>query len=166
MSKILTEFKYSNLLGLSGPNGCGKTTLLKRLKLELGDTSVYMDQLSLETSRFIYLSSLLESFFEEDHEIYLELKRLGLNEKLTVNFNDLSGGEKQLIKILISCFLSTDLIFLDEPSSFLDIQKIKLITDFIKSQSKNRKFLIVDHDRSFLDNCCTKIILFKEFGLD
>ena len=166
MSKLLTELNNSNPLGLSGPNGCGKTTLLKRLKLELGGEVIYMDQMSLETSRFIYLGSLLENFFQANHQIYHEIEKLGLKEKMKVNFNDLSGGEKQIIKILISCFLSTDIIFLDEPTSYLDQKKIEQITDFLRTLSESRKILVVDHDSAFLDKCCQNIILFKELSLD
>ena len=73
---------------------------------------------------------------------------------------DFSGGEKsriQLAKILLQPY---DLLLLDEPTNHLDIPMIQWLEKYLKKS--NKPYIIISHDRAFLDNTITKIFELKD----
>jgi pleuromutilin/lincosamide/streptogramin A transport system ATP-binding/permease protein len=117
-------------IGLVGPNGCGKSTLLKIIaKLLEKDNGVISYS---KNTKFKYLP-----------QIHLEEEKL-------------SGGEiaKKILLPIISS--DADLFILDEPTNNLDIDGLNMLENFITKS--NKAFLIVSHDRAFLDKIVTKII--------
>lgn len=104
-------------------------------------------------------SALHEKFISDGGLEYKEraramLMRLGFDETLICTEADkLSGGQKT--KLLLAVFLlrDPDIVLLDEPTNHLDISSVDWLTEYIKSSKKT--FLIVSHDRYFLDQVTT-----------
>jgi ATPase subunit of ABC transporter with duplicated ATPase domains len=121
-------------VGLVGANGSGKSTLLKIIAglLEKDDGVVTHSK----TLKIKYLPQI----------------HVGADE----SERNLSGGEiaKKILQPIIAS--DADLFILDEPTNNLDEDGLKLIENFISKSS--RAFLIVSHDRMFLDNIVTKIV--------
>jgi ATPase subunit of ABC transporter with duplicated ATPase domains len=70
-------------------------------------------------------------------------------------YRELSGGEKQYIRLALALFAESDLIILDEPLSFLDRTKIRWLMDFIENSAGT--YLLVSHDEQFISPIANKI---------
>lgn len=158
-------------LGLVGRNGRGKTTLLRLLAGELeGRGTISLRQSCLRWPRPVSdpsrrtLDVLLEGVAPEDEwKIYRELSRLGLDEALLDRpFSTLSGGE-QTRALLAALFLDEGAYpMIDEPTNHLDGSGRALVSEYL--QSLERGFLLVSHDRAFLDGCVDHILALNPTG--
>lgn len=82
------------------------------------------------------------------------LKNFGFtDEMLSMPAKNLSGGQKTRLKLVTILLREPDIIMLDEPTNHLDIESINWLENFIKGSKKT--FLIISHDRFFLDNVTT-----------
>lgn len=133
-------FKHANFsiqqgekIGLVGSNGSGKSTLLKIL-----NGSIKQDEGGVSISKGVDLGYIPQEFDAED----------------------LSGGEKTK-KALAKIFSSkNDLLLLDEPTNNLDIEGLETLEKFVKESDKT--FLVVSHDREFLDRIVSRIFEIDE----
>lgn len=151
-------------LGLIGRNGKGKTTFLKLLlgKYEYKGTiskNVEFDYFPFEIENKEKMA--IEVVHEiapnaEDWEIIKELNLLNTNaEILYRNFNILSGGEQVKI-LLISLFLKgNNFLLIDEPTNHLDTETKENLVEYL---NKKKGFILVSHDRNFLDKVVDHII--------
>lgn len=147
-------------VGVIGPNGAGKSTLFKiLLGLEELDEGVVVRS---KNAKIAYLSQ--QDIWSEDEtaETYFEkicslpmwsLEQLapsiGLNsEHLYVPILSLSGGYRMRIKILGLVGQEPDLMLLDEPTNYLDLETTLVLERFL--QSYDKAFLLISHDREFL----------------
>lgn len=134
-------------IGLVGVNGSGKTTLLKCLIKEI---SVDEGIISL-LSNFSYISQS-----ENINEI-LYKNEVSKKFNAPLQYEEhLSGGEKVKMKISHALSENSPLIFLDEPTQNLDLSGINYLESLLKKYTGT--FILVSHDRNFLDSLCTKII--------
>jgi len=146
-------------VGVIGPNGAGKTTLFKILngQEELDDGIVVkskalkMGYLEQEVQWAADLT--LENYLSKCSLPIWELKALGIDlgldeEKFTVPMVSLSGGYRMRCKLLYLIGCEPNLMMLDEPTNYLDLETLLVLEKFL--QNFRQAFLLISHDREFL----------------
>ena len=115
-----------------------------------------------EMEKLINKSAELSSVYEakNGYEIEYKIKQVLTGLELTGEYEnlllqDLSGGERTRVSLAKLLLSEPDLLILDEPTNHLDLISIEWLEDYLKKY--NKAFLLVSHDRIFLDNVCTKI---------
>lgn len=168
-------------IGLVGPNGIGKTTLLKLLFGDLAADSGDIKQgVNLEFAYFDqYRQKLDEEATVQDNvaEGKQEVMMGGRSRHVLGYLQDflfpparartpvkaLSGGEKNRL-LLAKLFLKpSNILVLDEPTNDLDIETLELLEDIINQYQGT--VLIVSHDREFIDNTCSSVWAFEGDGV-
>lgn len=87
----------------------------------------------------------------------------GFTDKLDRKFRELSGGERQYIRLAVTLFSDSDLIILDEPLSFFDKKKTAWLTDYIKESKKS--FLVICHNVDFIRSFAMKIFDIDNYSI-
>jgi ATP-binding cassette subfamily F protein uup len=157
-------------IGLIGPNGAGKSTLLKILAgLEVQDEGACVKKQGLQIG---FASQLPEFKNHSILEALMDQTSPGTyDERLTrakilagkAQFSDfsanaslLSGGMKKRLDIARALMHEPDILFLDEPTNHLDLSGIMWLEKFLAKERLT--YLLISHDRYFLENCANKII--------
>ena len=167
-------------IGLVGPNGIGKTTLLKLLFGDLEADSGHVKQgVNLEFAYFDqYRQKLDEEATVQDNvaEGKQEVMMGGRSRHVLGYLQDflfpparartpvkaLSGGEKNRL-LLAKLFLKpSNILVLDEPTNDLDIETLELLEEIINQYQGT--VLIVSHDREFIENTCSSVWAFEGDG--
>ncbi|MBK7996452.1 MAG: ABC-F family ATP-binding cassette domain-containing protein [Blastocatellia bacterium] len=165
-------------VAIVGPNGCGKTTLLKTLigmlpatsgKIVLGKNTEIayfaQDRLDLDGEMTVwkYLAENAETIKvgSEFRNIrsYLSDFKFDSN-KLLSKIHTLSGGEKNRLVLAKLLLTSTNLLVLDEPTNDLDIDTLQWLEQALIDFPGC--VLFVSHDRFFLDKVATSVLVFEE----
>lgn len=160
-------------VGLIGPNGAGKTTFLKiladiehpdsgELSLKRGLQIGYVPQ-SCEFPNEAPRDILLESFpksssmddYEKEVEVETWLSKLGFTGEEPSALH-LSGGWKKRLALARALISSPDLLLIDEPTNHLDLEGILWLEKFLSKEAPT--YLLVSHDRYFLQNVTNRII--------
>ncbi len=182
--QILSDFTYSfspyDRVGIIGPNGIGKSTLLDAIVgikkptsgiIELGQT-INIGYLDQHTSELIVgqdLDKKIISFIEEVETKAQAGKTNIKASKILEGFlfppseqhkkiSKLSGGEKRRLTLCRILMQSPNILLLDEPTNDLDIRTLSVLEDFI--QNFKGCVIIVSHDRYFLDRTVERIFEF------
>ena len=159
-------------LGLIGRNGKGKTTFLKLLqgKYDYKGTiskNVDFDYFPFEVSNKNRMAIEIVNEIApniEDWQIIKELNLLNADiEILYRNFSLLSGGEQVKI-LLISLFLKgNNFLLIDEPTNHLDVETRNNLVDYLENK---KGFILVSHDRNFLDKVVNHIIAINNTNIE
>ena len=147
-------------VGVIGPNGAGKTTLFKiivsQVQLDSGEMtkSKNLNIGYLEQEAHEPLNVSAQEYLENTCTLPIwELKSLGtdlglLESHFSVPFHQLSGGYRMRMKLLSLIGREPNLMLLDEPTNFLDLESILALEDFL--QKYEGAFMLISHDREFL----------------
>ena len=183
--EVIKDFTYHMVrhdrIGVVGPNGIGKTTLMKLFQGALEPTGGTMGR--GETVRIGYFSQQLPTFKEDqrvldyirENRSYLHLpdgSSLSAGQLLErflfppshhgLPIRKLSGGEKRRLFLLRILMDTPNVLLLDEPTNDLDIPTLEVLEEFLDSYSGI--VITVCHDRYFLDRVVDKLFVFTGTG--
>ncbi|MBK6790130.1 MAG: ATP-binding cassette domain-containing protein [Rubrivivax sp.] len=168
-------------VGLIGPNGCGKTTLLKLILGELQPTRgsvrqgtrlqvAYFDQMRAALDLDATLGDTISPGSEwieigqppkvtRKHVMSYLGDFLFAPERARAPVRTLSGGERNRLLLARLFALPANVLVLDEPTNDLDIDTLELLEELL--QSYDGTVFLVSHDRRFLDNVVTSTIAWE-----
>ncbi len=169
------EIKRGEVLAVMGANGLGKSTFIKMIANQLKP-----DSGNINPSKEIKISYKPQYISPEDKTVenYLKhhagaemnsgwyqqniMEKLNLKSLLENNLKNLSGGELQKVYVAGCLSGDSDLIVLDEPSAFIDIEDRIHLTEVIKefAQKKNVAIVVVDHDVQFIEYLADRMLIF------
>ena len=183
--EVISDFTYHMVrhdrIGVVGPNGIGKTTLMKLFQGAVEPTKGTMGR--GETVRIGYFSQMLPDFKEDqrvldyirENRSYLHLpdgSSLSAGQLLErflfppshhgLPIRKLSGGEKRRLFLLRILMDAPNVLLLDEPTNDLDIPTLEVLEEFLDSYSGI--VITVCHDRYFLDRVVDKLFVFTGAG--
>lgn len=181
---LIDDFDYIVLknqrLGIIGPNGCGKSTLIKIIagliepdsgSVEIGETiqlgyfAQEVPDMNTEQRVIDYIKDVAEYLPTKDGRIPASqmLERfLFTPEMQYAPVSKLSGGEKKRLYLLKVIFTGANVYLFDELSNDIDIQTLTILEDFLNSFPGI--VITVSHDRYFLDNVVDRIFEFDGNG--
>ncbi|EKJ86821.1 ABC transporter, ATP-binding protein [Leptospira meyeri serovar Hardjo str. Went 5] len=175
-------FKAKERLGIIGPNGIGKSTLLNlmagRITPDSGfikpgmNTKVgYFDQTSselpLERNVLDYIKDVAGEMIETESGEKISaskmLERFLFDGKLQYTpIAKLSGGERRRLFLVQILMTGPNFLILDEPTNDLDIQTLSVLESFLDEFPGT--VVIVSHDRYFLDRTAESLLIFRKEG--
>lgn len=176
-----TNIQRGDKIGLIGPNGVGKTTLLKLLLKELQPDSgtvelgtrlqvAYFDQLREQLDPNISVADsvadgndFIEIAGNKRHVMSYLADFLFAPARARSPVKSLSGGEKNRLFLAKLFTKPANLIIMDEPTNDLDIETLELLED--KLVGYDGTLFLVSHDRAFLDNVVTSVLVFEGNGV-
>ena len=182
--KLISDYSYiflkNDRIGIIGPNGCGKTTLLKIINgivrpdsgtIEIGQTirigyfsqeNEYMDA-SMKV--IDYVKEVGEYVTTSDGKITASqmLERFLFDGAMQWSkIEKLSGGEKRRLYLMRVLMSAPNVLILDEPTNDLDIQTLTILEDYL--DHFDGIIITVSHDRYFLDRIVNRTFSFEGDG--
>lgn len=151
-------------LGLTGRNGRGKTTLLRLLmgKYEYKgniSSSVEFEYFPFEVKDNSRLTYEVAEEICSDYEYWKlvrELNFLEVNEEVLYRpFKTLSNGERTKVMMALLFIKDNRFLLIDEPTNHLDMEGRRIVSKYLNSK---KGFILVSHDRAFLDGCTDHIM--------
>jgi ATP-binding cassette subfamily F protein 3 len=165
------EIGSSDKVALIGPNGTGKTTLLRDIyknqkdSIEIGDnvSMAFLSQIQGEMLK--EESDVQDEFFDIGFQTYDEIKahltKYGFSEDvLTQKIDSLSGGEKNLLQLAKISVSKANLLLLDEPTSHLDTYSQIALEQAVKAYKG--AVLMVSHDFNTIANCVDYVLMIED----
>lgn len=165
-------------LGIAGPNGCGKTTLVRVLmrqqrpdagEVRVGELTefLYVDQAheEIDPSRSVldFVSGGSNYWDVGEKRIYVPgyLERLLFDmDSVRAPMRNLSGGERNRVMLAKKLLRGGNVLVLDEPTNDLDLSTLRVLEEAILAFDGCA--ILVSHDRYFLNRLCTHLIVFEE----
>ncbi|WP_435185930.1 ribosome biogenesis/translation initiation ATPase RLI [Halobellus sp. EA9] len=171
----------SEVLGVVGPNGIGKSTLAKlftgALSPDEGELDFRLDisykPQYIEIDQPMRVDAFLSSITDDFGTSYWKTEvadPLQLDRIIERNLDDLSGGERQRVAIAACLSEDADLYVMDEPSAHLDVEQRVQATSAIRRYAENHDetVLVIDHDIYMIDLLADRLMVFdgepSEYG--
>ncbi|MFD2942392.1 ABC transporter ATP-binding protein [Flavobacterium notoginsengisoli] len=186
LQDVSLEFNAGECIALIGPNGCGKTTLIKSIlgmvlpdsgdillqnesvlkKFEYRNKIGYMPQIgrypdNMTIAQIIaMIKQIRNSKKELDEDLIRAFKLDRMSEK---QMRTLSGGTTQKVSATLAFLFNPDVLILDEPTAGLDPLAAEILKEkIIKEKNKGKLILITSHLLSELDDMITQIIFMQD----
>ncbi len=188
--RVLEDINLSvhekDFLALIGPNGGGKSTLVKLIlginRLQEGSITIFGKTTNKEISQIGYvpqntnvnidfpikvieivMMGLKKSAFsfgytkeERSHAMNL-LKQVGIENEAQKKIGSLSGGQRQRVMIARALYNNPKILLLDEPTASIDVDGQKQIYELLKELNKKVTVIVVSHDISVILEYATKV---------
>ncbi|SHI57635.1 zinc transport system ATP-binding protein [Dethiosulfatibacter aminovorans DSM 17477] len=177
LEKASLKIRNKSFLGIIGPNGGGKSTLLKvilhlkkprsgEVKIKEGLTLGYVPQFALFDRSFPISVEDVVLMGKLDHKLAPFRKynpgdikkaeeilaRIGIEDLRKRQIGELSGGQLQKVLIARALVTDPDVLLLDEPSSSLDAATKDEMFEFLKELNKEKTIIVVTHDMEIIFN--------------
>jgi ABC-2 type transport system ATP-binding protein len=188
LKAVNLDVKSGEVFGLLGKNGAGKTTLIRILtgliKSTSGEAEVFGQNVNDDIMEIRKKVSLLpqeaspyETLTAKENILYYAgiqgqlskreakertdelIQLIGLEGRENDLVKDFSGGMKRKVLVARALVTNPDLIFLDEPTSGIDIMGARVIRNLIKTLAKesNKTFFLTTHDLTDLSELCDRV---------
>ncbi len=171
------EIMRGDKIGIIGPNGCGKSTLIQILLGQLKPTHGTVDHgTKLEVAYFDqHRATLDETKSVAENVCEEEMITIGNSKKHVLGYLQdflftpdrarqkvevLSGGERNRLLLAKLFTNASNVLVLDEPTNDLDVETLELLEELLAAYDGT--LLLVSHDRSFLNNVVTSTMVFEE----
>ncbi|RHU97006.1 ABC transporter ATP-binding protein [Dorea sp. OM07-5] len=181
---LIRDYNYiflkNDRIGIIGPNGCGKTTLLKIINgivkpdtgtIEIGQT-IRIGYFSQENEYMDDSIKVIDYVKEAGEYIQTSDGRITASQMLErflfegaiqwSKIEKLSGGEKRRLYLLRILMSAPNVLILDEPTNDLDIQTLTILENYL--DGFDGIIIVVSHDRYFLDRTVRRIFAFEGEG--
>jgi len=187
LDNVSVTFSKGECIALLGPNGCGKTTLIKALLgMVVPDSGFIYFNNELIAGKWMYRSrigympqigrypenmtianviDMMKDIRKEDNEKPDEelVNAFGLKNLMQKKMRTLSGGTTQKVSAALAFMFHPDVLILDEPTAGLDpLSSEKLKQKIIKEKENGKLILITSHILSELDNLVTEVFYMQE----
>lgn len=181
---LIKDFNYivlkNDRIGIIGPNGCGKSTLVNILTrriepdsgsvvvgetVKIGIFSQENEHMKAEQRVIDYIKDVGEYINTRDGRVSASqlLERFLFNAEMQYSpISKLSGGERRRLYLLRVLMSAPNILFLDEPTNDLDIETLTILENYL--DGFDGAVVTVSHDRYFLDKCVDRIFAFEGNG--
>lgn len=162
------EIYNNSKIALIGPNGCGKSTLIKMImnndesiKIAQGAKIGYFSQEMniLDENKSIIENVMENSIYNETFARILLANLLFKKDDIYKHVSVLSGGERVKVSFAKILLQDINLLILDEPTNYIDINSLEVIEEALREY--DRTLLFVSHDRKFVDFIADHIMIIE-----
>lgn len=166
--QIDTDWK----LGFTGRNGRGKTTFLNLLLGKYEYSGTISAKVNFEYFPFEVKNTddstldVIETIYPDyqQWQVMRELSLMQVSEDVLYRpFATLSNGEQTKVLLAALFLKENSFLLIDEPTNHLDIKARKIVSDYLNSK---HGFILVSHDRAFLDNCVDHILSINKTNIE
>ena len=180
LSGVFISCEPNQIVGLLGRNGSGKSTLLKiilgsiradnkfiivndKITNSLFDNRMLVNYLSQDNflPSHIKLKTIIKLFCNEESSKLLSENEL-IKPLLDKKTKELSGGERRFFEVLLIAYSQAKYVLIDEPFNGVAPLYKSIIKKSISEQSKNKGFIITDHDYKNIIEISDKIFVLKD----
>ena len=189
VKSISFAIKRNEIIGILGPNGCGKTTTIGMILglLKPSSGKVLIDNQDIEKNRVDILKKInfispyielpkkltvkqnlfvygkLYNVENLDDKIDYLTEKLRLNEILNCITGELSSGQKNRVSLAKAIINDPILLLLDEPTASLDPETGDFVREFLEDFQKEREnsILLASHNMSEVERLCTSVMMMK-----
>ena len=190
VKKVNFKIKKNEIIGLLGPNGCGKTTTIAMILglLKPSSGNVLIDKLNIEDHRIklLHRMNFISPYIElpkklsvkQNLIVYGKLYSIkNLEEKIEQLANDLrlenllkkitgelSSGQKNRVGLAKALINEPSVLLLDEPTAALDPETADFIRTFLENYTKEKdvSILLASHNMSEVKRLCNSILMMKD----
>ena len=179
----------NEIVGLLGPNGCGKTTTIAMILglLKPSSGKILVDGIDIENNRIelLHKMNFISPYIElpkkltvkENLIVYSKLysvrnfnerinylsETLRLNDFINKKTGELSSGQKNRVSLAKSLINSPSILLLDEPTASLDPETGDYVRTFLENyqKDKNISILLASHNMNEVERLCTSVLMMK-----
>ena len=190
VNNISFKINENEIVGLLGPNGCGKTTTMAMILglLKPSKGKILIDGLNIEKNRIklLHKMNFISPYIElpkkltvkENLIVYARLysvkninerisylsETLRLNDFLNKKTGELSSGQKNRISLAKALINNPSILLLDEPTASLDPETGDFVRTFLENYKKEKKIsiLLASHNMSEVERLCASVLMMKE----